>query len=817
MQEPLVMFAILVAGVLVAGPICGIVALVKYRRMKERADEAEDRINALERRVALLDRPQPKEAPSRREILEDLVKAAREEQKVEAAPLESAKETTGAVEEGPSAEPGRKEAGVVPPPIPPPLLPLDLESMYKTKSSPVEAAKKLSLEMTLGTKWINWVGALMVIIGAGYGLKYAYDNSWIGPMGRIAIGTGWGIVALGLGERFRRRNWDVLFQTLTGLGLAIFYLCIFFSFQIYKLSSQNVSFGLAIAVTGLAVTLAVARNAIAIAIIAVIGGFMSPVLVSTGENSPYALFTYIAILDLVALGAAYFRRWRALELLCFLGTALMLVGWYNKFYYSDPTNPLSQMRPALIFISLFYLMFLLIPTIHTLTRGLPESVEGIALVALNAAFSLLMYYRVLYSPYPRMLGFVVVGQAVIMFLLFQVWIKRVGQHNQTSQSLLIIALGLVTVAVPLHVKLYGVPIAWALEGLLMIHVGIRFRNVRPRAIGVFALFLAAYKLFERLPLHSAVFTPVINVPFGSWALVAAAAFCGAWLLHGAVTRHASAAGAGLMDWKEAGAPVGAGEMVVAGVLFLLGFVLACVLLSLEVSAFWTWRGAQGYEVMYPRTQKFSSLVVLWALIAAGTTTILHRMRLLTGTPARGLAWGTYVIAVGVFVVGFMQYDSNSSMPALNGLFPFRLAVPLALWWGAQCMKRSGGLTSDKVLETVGHVMFAVLTWMELDRWGYRGHVVNSRMALSLVSAVWALQAFGLIWIGLATRNKLRRILGFVLFAVVVGKVLLMDTSELEKVYRIVSFVASGLLLLGAGYFYQRYSALLTAEEMEAKE
>ena len=236
-------------------------------------------------------------------------------------------------------------------------------------SPPPPKTPSQSLEMKLGTKWLNWVGIVMLLVGIGFFLKYAYDNAWIGPKGRLAIGAILGIIALGLGERFRRRDWSVLFQVLTGGGLAIFYLCVFFSFQVYRLADQTISMILAILVTALAVVMAVSYNAVPIAILAVMGGFLSPVLLSTGTNHPYALFTYIAILDMVAMGAAYFRRWRALDLLCFIGTIVMYLGWHQRFYASD------QMMPALIFTSLFYLMFLLIPTLHSLVRRLPETKE----------------------------------------------------------------------------------------------------------------------------------------------------------------------------------------------------------------------------------------------------------------------------------------------------------------------------------------------------------------------------------------------------------------------------------------------------------
>jgi len=118
----------------------------------------------------------------------------------------------------------------------------------------------------------------------------------------------------------------------------------------------------------------------------------------------------------------------------------------------------------------------------------------------------------------------------------------------------------------------------------------------------------------------------------------------------------------------------------------------------------------------------------------------------------------------------------------------------------------------------GHGVLALLVAFEFARWGQYNHFITAKMGISLISAAWALQALIVIWIGLATRNRLLRYLGFVLFVLTIGKTLLIDMSEMEKVYRIVSFAASGLLLVTAGYFYQRYSSmLLERPEMEKEE
>ena len=198
------------------------------------------------------------------------------------------------VEETPVRLTGQAE--YVPPPLPPVAA-----TAAKEESS---AGDGRSLELAIGQKWMGWVGVLMVMIGVGFGLKYAYDQGVIPPEIRLALGFLSGLVGLGAAELFRRRGHAVMFQTLTGGGIGILYLCVFVSYRIYEFTGPGLSLGLGVLVTGLGVVMAVAHNALPIAVLAVIGGFLTPLLFSDGGDRPVALFTYIALLDLVALGAA---------------------------------------------------------------------------------------------------------------------------------------------------------------------------------------------------------------------------------------------------------------------------------------------------------------------------------------------------------------------------------------------------------------------------------------------------------------------------------------------------------------------------------
>jgi uncharacterized membrane protein len=143
---------------------------------------------------------------------------------------------------------------------------------------------------------------------------------------------------------------------------------------------------------------------------------------------------------------------------------------------------------------------------------------------------------------------------------------------------------------------------------------------------------------------------------------------------------------------------------------------------------------------------------------------------------------------------------------LNASFLPDLIFVLSLWAGARLCRQLDLTVAADVQALTGHGFLALLVALECVRWSHSGSIITPKMGISLISAVWALQAFVVIWIGLAKRSPLLRYLGFVLFLLAVGKTLIIDTNELEKVYRIISFAACGLLLVTAGYFYQRYSS-----------
>lgn len=780
-------FFLLVVGIIIGGSICGFVSLSMVRRLKRSLREqgitrslgdpagparTEQHLHTIERRLTSLETG-----------MQRLTERSATAEESEAIP--SRKEPSATRHVWPEA-PTAKEAPVAPPPMPrmPPKVEvppprrepaIELFSYENPVSTFLNKIKGgVSWEEFLGLKGLAWVGALLVLVACAYALKEFY-NRFIGPEGRLALGTLFGVGLLVGADYFRHRKWDVLFTCLTGLGIGVLYMCTYFSFHVYKLSDQGVSFGAAMMVTALAVVLAVAHDAKSIAIIGLIGGFLSPVLISTSENHPYALFTYIALLDAVSMGAAYYRRWRALDILCFVGTVILYVGWHERFYEA------SQLAPAMVFTTVFYLMFLVIPILYSLVRKQEETVEGLVLVVVNCAVALCSYYDALYVTHTRLFGFVVIGQALLTFLVFQAWSMRRGYDSRTGMALLIITLALVVLAVPVQLDLYGVALAWAFEGLLFVYLGIRFNDLLVRASGVIALGLSACRLIGMLPLHREVFLPVLNSAFGSWAAVAAVSAFAAWLLY--------------KDRERSPMFI----LFLAAAAGLLGYVLLYVALSFETVQAWYFRGIE-----FEWAKSVASLIILWSVLPALTLLAVRRYRREEPmlVPLAGYLLGCILFLVS-FDMGYTAYSSN--ILVFNFVCLARILFLASLWWaGTQKVFQYQEAPFARCAETAGHVLLTLLLLFEIVRWDKFTEIVSEHMALGLVSAAWAVQALTLTWLGLATRDRLRRYLGFVLFGVAVLKVWIVDTQELERIYRIVSFGASGVFMLVAAAVYHQY-------------
>jgi len=158
------------------------------------------------------------------------------------------------------------------------------------RASPVFEMPDTNLESRIGSHWLNRIGIAAVLIGVSYFLKFAFDNNWIGPAGRVTIGLLAGVAVVVWSERFRTRGYTVFSYSLKAVGVGVLYLSLWAAFHVYSLIPGGVAFIAMLIVTSATAIIAITQNAQILAVFALTGGFATPVLLSTGQNKELQLF-----------------------------------------------------------------------------------------------------------------------------------------------------------------------------------------------------------------------------------------------------------------------------------------------------------------------------------------------------------------------------------------------------------------------------------------------------------------------------------------------------------------------------------------------
>jgi hypothetical protein len=197
-------------------------------------------------------------------------------------------------------------------------------------------APSINWEQFMGVKLFAWIGGLALFLGVVFFVKYSFEHNLISPEMRVAIGFAVGLALLVGGVVLhRRKQYIVGAQALCATGVVILYAVTFACRSYYHFLNPTAAFLVMILITATAFLLSVRLNALVVAVLGMLGGFLTPILVSTGQDNPLGLFGYIAILDAGLTLVALNRRWFFLTALAALGTVAMQIGWLAKFFESE--------------------------------------------------------------------------------------------------------------------------------------------------------------------------------------------------------------------------------------------------------------------------------------------------------------------------------------------------------------------------------------------------------------------------------------------------------------------------------------------------
>jgi uncharacterized membrane protein len=245
--------------------------------------------------------------------------------------------------------------------------------------SPAVSKPGLDWESLISVRGFAWLGGVALFLGAALFLHYAIQHGWVTPAMRVAIGLAVGIVALIGGDQLRAKG-EWAGQATSGAGVAILYASFYAAAMLYHLVPTFVAFAGMILVTIVAGVVAVTRKTFLLALLGLTGGFLTPPLLSSGEDHPIVLFAYVLLLDLGVVAVVRRRAWREIQLLALLGTCVLYAAWAMKFLTPE------RVVPALLVAAVLAALFIFLRT----AEGAGDSALGQAIPALAMASPLLL-------------------------------------------------------------------------------------------------------------------------------------------------------------------------------------------------------------------------------------------------------------------------------------------------------------------------------------------------------------------------------------------------------------------------------------------
>jgi len=387
----------------------------------------------------------------------------------------------------------------------------------------VDAAVRVVREYFTGGNTLVRVGIIILFFGVAFLLRYAAERSHVPIEFRLSGVALGGIVLLVLGWRLRTRRAGYALA-LQGGAVGILYLTVFAGLKIYAVLPAGAAFALLVVVAAFSVALAILQNSQSFAFLAVSGGFLAPILASTGKGDHVMLFSYYAVLNGGILAIAWFKAWRPLNVLGFLFTFVIGTAWGVLSYQPQL---FATTEPFLVLFFLFYVAIAILfasrqpPELRGYVDG--TLVFGTPLVAFGLQSAMLHDRR-----------FVLAFSALAVSALYLALATVLHRTRHASYRLLVesfMALGVLflTLAVPLALDGRWSAATWALEGAALVWIGCRQDRRLPRAFGsLLQIAGGVIFLFDIEAPQGTV--PILNSGFLGGVMVSAASVFSAALL-----------------------------------------------------------------------------------------------------------------------------------------------------------------------------------------------------------------------------------------------------------------------------------------------
>ena len=678
----------------------------------------------------------------------------------------------------------------------------------------------VSIEYAIASQWLLRVGIVILVVGIGFFLKYSIEHGMISPVARVCLAAVAGLAMLVAGTQMLGRKYHLLGQGLLGGGLATLYFSVFAAANFYELIHMEQAFVLMAVITLAAGWMAVRFDSALVAVLGILGGFGTPVMLHTGAVNYIGLYGYMLVLGAGVLGISFRKHWPLLSYLAFACTYGLFL-WSLRAWGYDKSD-FWQVMP---FLTAFFVLFSTMVFAYNMAKRVKSNLLDLLALLVNAGFYFVASYRLVdqwlaYQAYDhRWIGALTLGLAVFYVAHIYFFMLRRLLDRELLLSFTGLAAFFLAVTMPLVLSKEWITVSWAIQALVMLWIAGKLQSEFLRQVA-YALYAIVLWRFCFIDLRSQYFglrgpedIPPIEylvqllerfVMFG----IPIASIGGAYRLLSAPVGAASFAVDRANDvraWVREQWAVRAAVAVAVAMLF--------VYLHVEIN--------RTFGYFHP-SLRLPMLTVLWVALCvyllieyvATQSRVVFAILALFGI---GLLLKLFCFDLPAWdITARMLYHGDYVFPDA-GLRFLDFGVIIGFFTLAFCMLagRPEARSAGVLLGSVGLALFFIFTTLELNTCLH--HYVEDFRAGG-ISILWSVFALGMILAGIWRRVAPLRLVGLALFAVVAVKVFFVDLERLQDpFYRIIAFILLGLLLLSGSFVYLKYQQAFAIDDSETGE
>lgn len=696
---------------------------------------------------------------------------------------------------------------------------LKAEPVLKTKPTPKAPTppkpsfweRNPDLEKFIGENLINKIGIAILVLGIGFFVKFAIDQNWINEIGRVAIGIFCGGILIGTAHKLREQ-FKAFSSVLVGGGLAILYITIAIAFHDYQIFSQTVSFVIMVLITCFAVFLSMAYNRQELAIISFIGGFISPIMLSTGEGNYIVLFTYISILNIGMLTLAYFKAWKILNTVAYVFTIILFGAWLIDKAVDDKLPHLG----ALLFATGFFLIFFLMNIMNNIKEQ-KKFVIGEILMLVSNTF---LYYSAGMYILANVEKGLYQGLFTVLIALFNmVFAYSLYRSKKVDSNVLYLLIGLVltfaSLAAPVQLEGNYITMFWSLEAVLLLWLSQKsgIQLIKLASVVVLVLmFISLFMDWANIYLNPNDLTANTTLIFNK----------------GLMTSLLSILAVGMYIYLLKNEPdefYGMKRSAWAVAIQIAFVILTYVGLLLEVQFQVGYRIAV-YEaqVLYIGIYNFSFITVLCYWLIRQKHEVENMLTLFFFVIALLSYVFVYNFRIADIRDEFLVYKHTSAHYYFHYVL---LALFVSIVWQVrQLIYKTQNYTPKQrqlfnwpfcfiliyLLSAEVEHLLVVSMYHGIE---YTAIYDAKTLAFKIIFPIlWGLCSFGMMYYGMSKKVKTIRIISLVVFSITLLKLFIFDVTEMSEGGKIAAFISLGALLLIISFMYQKLKKIIVDDEQK---